>query len=228
MAKHHALYHSKAWEDFREAMIGQRMIEQGEIICDYCGKSIVQKYDLILHHKHMITDANYLDSNVALNPENIMMVHHDCHEKIHAKIGRVRGTRERFVWLVYGAPCSGKSTYVQEHLQKGDLVCDIDRIWQCVSGQEMHVKPTELNQIVFQIRDSLLDMIRTRVGTWSSAWIVGGYPLKVQRESMCKRLGARPIFLDTSEEECVKRRISCNRPVSYDNYIHDWFLSAKI
>ena len=32
------------------------------------------------------------------------------------------------VYIIYGSPLSGKTTYVKEHAQKGDLIIDIDNI----------------------------------------------------------------------------------------------------
>lgn len=220
----HEFYSSRAWKDFRQTMISERLCHDGEIICDKCHKPIVNRYDLILHHIIMLNDVNYQDANITLNPDNIMMVHHKCHNDIHNEIGRIYGDRERFVWLVYGSPLSGKSTYVLDNMEQGDLVVDIDRIWQCVSAQSMYVKPNELKQIVFKIRDELLNMVRTRTGYWRTAWIIGGYPIQSQRERLCKDLGAREIFIDTPKEICLERAIMDEaRNDKWIEYINKWW-----
>ena len=186
-------------------------------ICEHCGKPIVNKYDCIGHHKIELTNSNVYDADVALNPDNIMLVHHRCHNKIHNKLGI--GIKQ--VYLVYGSPLSGKTTFVQESMNPGDLIVDIDNIWQCVSGCERYVKPNRLKQNVFAIRDELIRMVRMRQGNWLNAYVIGGYPLISERERLIKSLGAREVFIDTPKEVCLERAV--NRPEEYSKYILDWF-----
>ncbi len=224
----HEFYRTREWEEFRAALIAERLHRYGEIICERCGKPIINRYDLILHHIKMLNDMNYQDATVALNPDNIMMVHHKCHNDIHGEIGRIYGNQERFVWLVYGSPLSGKSTYVAENMEQGDLVVDIDRIWECVSGQLAFTKPKQLSPIVFAIRDHLIDMVRTRTGTWNNAWIIGGYPMQSERERLCKELGAREIYIDTPKEVCLARAAEdTRRKEKWIQYINTWWEFQK-
>lgn len=228
MVNRHEFYRTKDWEEFRAALIAERLSQYGEIICERCGKPIVNRYDLILHHITMLNERNYQDASVALNPKNIMMVHHKCHNEIHGEIGRVYGNRERFVWLVYGSPLSGKSTYVSENIEPGDLVVDIDRIWECVSGQQLYIKPKQLNPVVFAIRDHLIDLVRTRTGTWCNAWIIGGYPMQSERERLCKELGAREIYIDTPKDICLARaEEDPKRKEKWIQYINTWWEFQK-
>lgn len=215
-------YRSKAWQKLLQTIRTERLNEDGEIICEHCGKPITAKYDCIGHHKVALNEANVNDSSVALNPDNIMLVHHRCHNKIHDKFG----WRERQVFVVYGAPLSGKSTYVESVRDDGDLVIDIDNIWQCLSGCERYIKPARLNSNVFGVRDTLLEQVKFRRGKWLTAYVIGGYPLSGERERLIKTLGAREIFIDTSEEECLARLEVCNDGRSksdWKKYISDWF-----
>lgn len=195
----------------------ERVNEEGQIICEHCGKPIVAKYDCIGHHIIELDDSNVYDANIALNPENIMLVHHRCHNKIHNKLGY----SNRQVYLVYGSPLSGKSTFVKDNMEPGDLIVDIDNIWQCISGCDRYVKPNRLKQNVFAIRDELINMVRMRQGKWLNAYVVGGYPLIGERERLIKSLGAREIFIDTSKEECLRR--AEERPIEWVKYIDDWW-----
>ena len=213
-----SFYRSKEWMSFREAFIAGR----SETVCEHCGRLIVRKYDMILHHITELTEENVNDYNISLNPENIMLVHHKCHNIIHNKLGYAN----RQVFLVYGSPLSGKNTFVKENMNEGDLVVDVDNIWQCVSNCNRYIKPNRLRSNVFQIRDAMLDMVRTRNGKWLNAWVIGGYPLISERERLCKSLGAREIFIDTSEEECLQRLYENpdGRDVGeWEKFIHDWW-----
>lgn len=80
-------YRSKAWEAFIRVLAAERTDENGLIICEHCGKPIIYKYDRIAHHKTHLTLANVNDAAIALNPDNIALVHHKCHNEIHERFG---------------------------------------------------------------------------------------------------------------------------------------------
>lgn len=213
-------YKSKQWQKLLEVIKLERVNEDGQLICWHCGKPITDKYDAIGHHTIFLTEENVNNSEISLNPELIQMVHHRCHNKIHNKLGYTK----REIFLVYGSPLSGKSTYVKSVSEPGDLIIDINNIWKCVSGQPLQ-KPPKLNSVVFGIRDRLLEMVKYRVGKWDNCYIVGGYPLIAERERLCKELGAREIFIDTPKEVCLQRlEESDNLDKSdYSKYIEEWW-----
>lgn len=185
-----------------EALKLERVNDDGQLICEYCGRPIVRAYDAIAHHKEPLTEDNVNDFSISLSPSNIMIIHHKCHNIIHDRLGL---KYERRVFLVYGSPLAGKTTWVRDNMQAGDLVVDMDNIWQCVSGCDRYTKPKRLNAVVFKMRDTLLDCVRYRLGHWLNAYIVGGYPLISERERLCKELGAQEIFIDASRAECMER-----------------------
>ena len=215
-------YRSREWYKLMQVIKAERINERGELICEHCEKPIVKAYDCIGHHVIELTENNVDDVAITLNPDNIMLVHHRCHNKIHNKLGY----SDRKIYLVYGSPLSGKSTFVKENMDEGDLIIDIDNIWQCVSNCDRYVKPNRLRSNVFQLRDTMLDMIRVRNGKWLNAWIVGGYPMKNERERLCKSLKAREIFIDTPKDECIKRLYENPNGRDIDEwvkYIEDWW-----
>lgn len=215
-------YQSKEWIKLMAVIRMERINEYGQIICEHCGKPIIHKYDCIGHHVIELDEHNIHDANISLNPDNIMLVHHKCHNKIHDKLGIYR----KQVYLVYGSPLSGKSTYVHDNMSDGDLIVDMDNIWQCLSGCDRYIKPNRIKSCVFSIRDSLLDMVRIRQGKWMTAWVIGGYPLSSERERLIKSLNAREIFIDTNKEECLSRLQAVNDgrdTKEWEKYIHDWW-----
>lgn len=66
-------YKSDEWESFRKVVIAKRTHEDGFIYCDLCGKPILKKYDLIVHHKQELSEANVNDHNISLNPDNVQL-----------------------------------------------------------------------------------------------------------------------------------------------------------
>ena len=219
-------YRSKEWEAFRLYLILTRTNEQGEIICAHCGRPIVKAYDCIGHHIIELTETNYRDASIALNPDNVDLVHHKCHNEIHEKTGY----KQPKVYIVWGSPMSGKSAYVAEVAKYGDLILDIDNLWQAVSGRPRYEKPNRLKEVVFPLRDQLLAMIANRRGYWQTAYIIGGYALPSERERLAERLGAECIHIDTSQAECMARLAMCNdgrKKSEWEKHINDWWATYE-
>ena len=74
----------------------------------------------------------------------------------------------------------------------------------------------------------MLDQIKTRTGKLSQAWIIGGYPNFVVRERLAQQLGAELIYIEASEEECIRRlyedKDKLHVQQDWQRYIQDWFL----
>lgn len=214
-------YRSREWRSLLENLKLERVDDKGQIICEYCQKPITRAYDVIGHHKEHLTEENVNDFNISLNPANISFVHHRCHNFIHNKLGY----SGRQVFVVYGAPLSGKTTWVKNNMSEGDMVVDMDSIWQCISGCDRYIKPNRLKAVAFKVRDSLIDSIKYRYGKWKNAYVIGGYPYQSERERLCKELGAREIFIDVSKDECIDR-LQASEDRNQDEwrkYIDEWF-----
>lgn len=211
-------YKSDAWESFVGLLRLSRVNDRGEVICAHCGQPIVKKYDCIGHHVIELTEDNVNDYDISLNESNVVLVHHKCHNAIHERFG----TRpSQHVYLVYGAPCSGKSSYVESVAGKHDVIIDVDRIYQMISINSKYTKPKSISQVVFAVRDTLIDSVRTRRGRWINAYIIGGYPFKSERERLSEMLGCEEIFIDTPKDVCLLR--ASERPSEWVDYIERWF-----
>lgn len=219
-------YRSKEWVNLLKVLRNERIDASGNIICEHCGKPIVKAYDCIGHHKTELTEENYTDYSISLNPDNIALVHHRCHNFIHNKLGY----SQRQVFIVYGSPLAGKSSYVTEAMTEGDLIIDIDSIWECVSGCNRYIKPNRLRSVVFAVRDNLLESVKYRRGKWLNAYIIGGYPFQAERDRLIDMLGAREVFIDTDKDTCLNRLAACEDGRDKDEwakYINDWWLQHQ-
>lgn len=222
-------YTSKEWRGFREQLIHERTNKADGILYDeYSGEPLLKSYDIIAHHKQDLTLQNVNDYEISLNPENIMLVSHRSHNEIHSRFGYEQG---RKVYFVYGAPCSGKSTWVQQIKGNSDIVADIDLIWQAITGGSRYQKPDALKANAFQLYNAVLDMIKTRQGKWARAYVIAGGAHKGQRERTIKDLGAEPVFIDTDKETCLQRlRNDQERQAvaaQWEKYIDDWFTTYQ-
>lgn len=218
-------YTSDEWRGLRLALISDRMNPRdGILYCEHCGKPIINLYACIGHHKQEITMWNVNDFSVSLNPENVMLVHMRCHNEIHARFGFMS---QKKVYYVFGAPCSGKSSFVRENKGNSDLVVDIDLLWQALTGGDLYDKPDALKTPVFALRDSLLEVVKMRAGRWERAFVIEGGARKGDRERRIAMLGAEPIYIDTDKETCLRRLASDERRVNvqaqWQGYIEDWF-----
>lgn len=223
-------YRSDRWRKLRLALMHERTTAEG-LVCQHCKKPILRSYEAILHHVIELTPQNVNDVDIAYNPENLVFVHPKCHNEIHNRFGgRVKGY-QRKVYYVYGAPCSGKSTFVRENMQRGDLVLDIDRLWSALSGQPEYIKPNELKPIIFNARNAIMDSIKTRAGSWQNAWVIEGGALIGDRMRRIEALGAEDIFIDATKETCLARLASDESRqatrAEWQQYIDAWFNSYQ-
>lgn len=219
-------YKSDEWETLRAILIDQRTNkEDGLLYCAHCGKPIVKAYDIIGHHKVELTEGNVNDRSISLNPDNVILIHHKCHNEIHKRFGYNKAAPRR-VYIVYGPPLAGKSTWVREVAGKADIILDVDKVWQMISNNPPYMKPNELKVCVFDIRDKMLDIIKTRRGKWQTAYIIGGYAIPREREELASALGAELVPVIEPMEVCLDRLAQCHDGrdhEAWERYIREWF-----
>lgn len=131
------------------------------------------------------------------------------------------------IYLIYGAPCSGKSTYVNEHAKRGDLICDVDLIYAAISGEDPHDADLYVHEIAMQLQEHLMDIIKSRQGGWKDVYVtsIANTPEKLQK--IAERVDAdKCIFIDTPYEVCMKR--ADDRPPYFKLLIQEWFDTTTI
>ena len=79
-------------------------------VCARCG-GIFDISELRPHHKIELTLDNIDDVNITLNPDNIEVLCHTCHNAAHARFGNA--IEQKHVYIVHGSPLAGKTTYVR-------------------------------------------------------------------------------------------------------------------
>jgi len=231
MAKYQVLsdfYKSPEWINLRKQLMLERSSPSKGLVCEICLEPILRDIECIGHHIQEITPQNVNDVQVSLNSKNILLVHLRCHNAIHERFGQSMLQR---VYIVYGPPLSGKTSFVRSNKGRKDLVLDLDELYQAITLLPAYDKPSELKMNVFRIRDELLDQMKIRMGKWSNAWIIGGYPLQSERQRLASMLGAELIYVDATEEVCLRRlfedRDKLPFQTEWQKYIHDWFQSFR-
>ena len=216
------IYASQKWQRLR-----LRLIAGSNGICTMCNGSFASEY-LRVHHKTELNEFNITDANMVYGEDNLQVVCSGCHNKLHDRArdkGTPRERPERKVYIVTGAPMSGKTTYVNDTATPFDLVIDLDKIFYALSINPLYEKPNELTSAVFLVRDALYDMIRTRGGRHHNSYIVSGRNLS-ELERLAKQLNAEITIVKSTREECLSRlksdRSGRNK-LKWAEYIARWF-----
>ena len=71
-----SFYRSQEWVRLTHIIRHERTGDDGLLLCEHCGKPIVKAYDAICHHVIGLNESNVHDASIALNPDNIQVVHH--------------------------------------------------------------------------------------------------------------------------------------------------------
>lgn len=103
--------------------------------------------------------------------------------------------------LVAGPPCAGKTTYVADHAQPGDLVLDQD-----VIGPTAYDRA--LDQLVAEPRP---------------AWVIRCLPGPTAREAFAQRIGAtRTVLLQPDTEVLIARAAARPEPARHTAAVRSW------
>ena len=115
---------------------------------------------------------------------------------------RKRPTRK--VFLINGAPGSGKTTYVQSRRQPGDLVLDLDYICSALNASDdLYGDHRLLLDTALSVRDLLLDEIKNRRGKWENAYVITSNPKRGEVLKQAEQMHAELIIMQTNLEDCL-------------------------
>lgn len=128
------------------------------------------------------------------------------------------------IYIVYGAPCSGKTTYVQQNIKDNDIVWDWDAVEFSFNGLSYQEKNQNINRFMKRVRRLFIDecIINTSV---SDKWII----LTNLNQKLIDELDAvdeiKIYQMQTSKEECVSRLSATARKDKDEllQVIEDWF-----
>ena len=123
------------------------------------------------------------------------------------------------VTLVWGPPCAGKSTFVQELAERGDVILDSDQIHAALSGLELH---DHVDSVSTFVQDTWNSMLRQLRDSNTRAWVIAGVPTRTQREELAGIITSSH-FINTDQDTCHARAKEANRPEQWHHYIDRWF-----
>lgn len=238
-----AFYNSKEWKRARDYC----MIRDHHA-CIHCGKPAEE-----VHHVEPLTPGNIYDVTISLNPDNLISLCRDCHFDVHKKyrsicaknaikkkmqnrIIREDGTYfddegmlvKRKVYIVYGSPRSGKTSYVMNNKMFGDVVIDIDSIITALQYSDERIPYNTMRFLAMDVRDFLINELvnNSKHFDCRNVWIIGGFPNKKDREELAERLNAELIYISIEYKKAEARAVNDNLygDVQYSkDVINEWW-----
>lgn len=127
------------------------------------------------------------------------------------------------ITVVTGPPCAGKSTYVAENAQPGDVIVDYDKLATALGSPNPHDAPKAIRQCAFDAREAAIE--RVLDGVDADAWIIHTQP-KADWLADYKAAGAEVVDLDPGLDECLARAAANDRPAWTEQAIRDYYKSA--
>ena len=108
--------------------------------------------------------------------------------------------------VVYGAPCSGKSSYVKEHKGSSDVLFDYDRIFCAMTYSTEHTKSERgfAHRFVMDCRSAFVNTAKTGEHGAENVWLIISN-LNDRTRKWLEPLSPEYIFMDVTEEECLAR-----------------------
>lgn len=126
--------------------------------------------------------------------------------------------------VVHGCVCSGKTTYVREHIGEDDLVFDFDRLKEALTFRNGHedTKPGAM-KLLMQYRDTFLD---NAAETENVCWFI-----TVKLNDDLKARAAEIIHIEATRDECLEHLQNDDTRPNKDvfiNLINDYFKEAEM
>ncbi len=136
--------------------------------------------------------------------ENLQGLCHACHSK--KTTGESRPSIP--TTIIAGPPGAGKSSYAAVRMRHGDLLVDLDMIYQAISGLDLYDNPGNLLQFAIAARDGIyyrLGHLWKYTAKPRHAWVIVTLPKAGDRAELGVELGASVVVLETSPNDCSYR-----------------------
>jgi hypothetical protein len=129
--------------------------------------------------------------------------------------------------IVTGPPCSGKSTYVQQHALQGDVIIDFDRLAQAFGSHVTHGHNEHHWKVAIEARDTAITHAIACHTKGARVWIVDSKPPPSRRKWYASQ-GGRFVDLMADPAELHRRSDAAGRPLTCHNLIDQWLAGQPL
>lgn len=126
------------------------------------------------------------------------------------------------LFLVIGPPAAGKSTWVRQHAQPGDVTIDYDALacTLAVPGPDPHDHPDHVKQVTKAARQAAIDTALT-LSTTHNVYVIHSTP-SATLLAHYQRHGAQVITIDPGYDT-VMARAKADRPWRIQQAVKKWY-----
>ena len=125
--------------------------------------------------------------------------------------------------VVYGPPGAGKTSYVAEHRQPGDVVIDMDALAVTLGSPDGHDHPEVFRSIAGAARASA---IRRTIERGADAWVID---TSLRTESLRENAAhCEFILIDPGRTVTLQRATRAGRPQASLDAIERWYVDPPI
>lgn len=129
------------------------------------------------------------------------------------------------IHVITGPPCAGKSTYVREHAEPGDVLVDFDALAQALGSGRPHDAPDEVRSAAFAARSAVVALALSGDAK-ADYWVIHTNPTDEQAAAY-EAAGSEFVALDPGVDECLRRAADDDRPARTTDAIRAWYAGQK-
>lgn len=124
------------------------------------------------------------------------------------------------IYLVTGPPAAGKTTWVREHAQPGDITIDYDTIAQVLTPSlDSHDHPKHVQAVTKAARQAAIDAALGVTGC--DVYVIHGMPSQRLTDKY-RAAGAHVVTIDPGED-VVLQRCKAERPWRVGQAAKEWY-----
>lgn len=106
------------------------------------------------------------------------------------------------VKLVYGAPCSGKTTYAKDNAADKDLIWDYDQLLIACSNRSLQLAESHpMTNFVYEMREKMLESAKDKSNV--DNFFITCLWISDKIKTITKGFDIEEIFIDSTKEECL-------------------------
>ena len=225
---HQRGYCSQGWKAAR-----REVLVRDNYQCQLCGHIVTGRN---AHVDHIVRKADGAGDEIS----GLQTLCASCHGKKTVREQRDASTPQRYslhptwmpracipVTLVCGPPASGKSTYVEQHKGKQDLVIDLDVIASEMAGTGLHDWGIKwLGGAVRKRNEMLANLHKEEAKQYPMAWLIATEPKSEHRRWWVDHLGvSRVVVIETPADVCEARMLTMPGRSSRCGNARSWWMA---